>query len=161
VAIVQILAATVTLQFFTAVLWRVLVARGDESVMLRAQVITVLPRVAGGVLLVLWLSSVGAALAALGALALHTALLAHGVRADGTRLGVVSLTWRFLAAAVLAAALLVPLVTAELPLVVLLAAACVLYAVAVLALRALDRHDLELVRRVLPSRAPRSRGALS
>jgi O-antigen/teichoic acid export membrane protein len=161
VPIVQILAATVALQFYVAVLWRVLVARGDETVMLRAQAITVVPRVAGGLLLVLWLSSAGAALAALGALTLHAALLAHGVRADGSRLGVVALTWRFLAAAVLAGLLLLPLLAADLPLVVLLAAAAALYAAGVVLLRALDRDDLELVRRVLPSRPPRSRGALS
>jgi O-antigen/teichoic acid export membrane protein len=158
VPIVQLLAASVSLQFLNAVLWRVLVARGDEGAMLRAQAITIVPRVAGGLVLVWWLSSIGAAIAAVAVLTLHTGLLLRSVKADGTTLRLAGLTWRFLAAAAMAGVVVLPLVS-RLPLIALLAIAGLAYALAVLVLRAVTRDDLVLVRRVVrvgPARSPKA-----
>jgi O-antigen/teichoic acid export membrane protein len=160
VPIVRLLAATVALQFLNAVLWRDLVARDDERAMLRAQMITIVPRVAGGLVLVWWLSSTGAAIAAVSVLALHTALLARSVRAGGSSLGLAGLTWRFATASLLAGIVVLPLV-GHLPLVVLLLCAGLAYAALAITLRAVTREDVALARRIVRLRPSDAPGAVS
>jgi O-antigen/teichoic acid export membrane protein len=160
VIVVQILAGTVALQFLNAVLWRVLVARGDEARMLKAQALTIAPRVVCTVGLTWWLSATGAAISALAATALHAVLLARSLTASGEEIRLLSLTWRC-AAAALGAGLLVWPAVDRLPLAPTVALATVVYLLAATLLRALSREELTLLARVLSFRVHRPRQVLS
>jgi O-antigen/teichoic acid export membrane protein len=99
VPLLQVLACTIPLYSLNGVLWRVLAARGRQNLVLRVQVITTVTRLAGGVLVIAWLTALGAALITTANLLLYNLLLTPYLRRAGLRLAPWRLSWRFALAA--------------------------------------------------------------
>jgi O-antigen/teichoic acid export membrane protein len=149
VLLLRVLAVCVAIYCVHSVLWRVLSARGEQGAVLRVQVVTIVPRLAGAAALIAWLGALGAAIAVPAVLVLHTALLGLAVRRDGTRVPLVRLAWRFgLAAAVMAVA--VALLGESVAVWALVPVAVVVYGLVALAVHAFTAQELALVRRLLP-----------
>jgi O-antigen/teichoic acid export membrane protein len=147
--LLRILAVNVSIYCVHSVLWRVLAARGEQGAVLRVQVVTIAPRLAGGSMLIASLGALGAAVATPAALLLHTALLALSVRRDGTPVRVVRLVWRAaLAAAVMG--LVVALLAQAVDVWALVPVAAVVYGIVSIAVKAFSARELALVRQALP-----------
>jgi O-antigen/teichoic acid export membrane protein len=141
------MAWCVPLGFLYELFWRLLAARDQQHLMLRAQVVMAGVRLAGGYLLISWLTSTGAAINLCAALLLHNLLLAHYARLDGTRLGLCRVGWRLLVAT-LAMAVVVALLLGHSDLWVVIPVAAVLYAAMVLLLKGLSAGDFSVFREI-------------
>ena len=143
--VLQILAAGLVFGSLNSVLWRSLAARGAQGKNVQVQCLTLTVRLVAGAVLASPLAAIGAAIASVGSTLLHGVLLA---RAVGRRGAPVSLTRVSLGFAVAAAAtgVAVWLLDRWLPGLVAAAIGGLLYAALTLALGAVGREDLALVR---------------
>jgi O-antigen/teichoic acid export membrane protein len=141
----RILAVSIPIFSVNAVLWRALVARGEEGAVLRILGINVVVRLSLTVILVASLASLGAAIAALTALAFHTLLLGFFVRRAGLEFRIVRLAGRF-AAAALGMAALTAVAVARIELLFLVPLAAAVYGVLVWLLKAFSAEDVALFR---------------
>ncbi len=145
VTALRIMTWYIPLGFLHEVLWRLLVARNQQHLLVRAQAITIVVRIAMGYVLISWWASFGAALGATLIMLEHNLLLGFFVRRDGTRLGLFRLAWRLSLAALVMGVLATMLVSRSELWVVVLAAA-VSYGTMVFLLKALSSNELALFR---------------
>jgi O-antigen/teichoic acid export membrane protein len=150
VPILQILAWSIPLGFVHSTLWRTLAAGGRQDLVLRAQAITVVVRLGGGVALISLGAAIGAAIVTVVSLFVHNQLLSHHMKQTGTRPQLGRLGWRFATAALAMGALTFAL-SQQLDLWVLIPAAAIIYLAFVILLRAFASEDVEMLRRVLQS----------
>jgi O-antigen/teichoic acid export membrane protein len=94
VVVLRLLAWSIPLACLLAVLWRALVARGQQDLVLRVDMVSTFGRLAAGYWLVSSFSSLGAAMTTLVSLLFHDLLLAAYLRRDGTRVNLFRLGWR-------------------------------------------------------------------
>jgi O-antigen/teichoic acid export membrane protein len=147
----QILAWNLPVSCLNSMLWRILVARDQQKRNVQVQLVTACTRIASGCVLIFMLGALGAAIATLGNLFLHSHLLARFLQRDGIRLEVWRLTWRFAAAAAVMGVMVWVLRShTHLSLVVPVAAG--LYAILLFVLRAFSADELTLVSSLLPAR---------
>jgi O-antigen/teichoic acid export membrane protein len=147
VPVLRVMACCIPLAFLFELLWRLLAARDQQYLMLRAQIIIAFLRLTGGYLLITRLASLGAALSASVFLAGHVLLLGLYARRDGTRLRIYHVIWRLsLAATGMAAVTAVFIERWQLWLAALLAG--MLYVAMVFVLKALSPADLAVLRKI-------------
>ena len=144
VPLVRIMAWCIPMAFLYELLWRLLAARDEQHLMLRAQAIMAVVRVVGGYLLIAGLASLGAAIVVAVTLAMHDLLLVYYARRDGTELGIWRQGWR-LSLAALGAGGFAALLLNRSNLWVALLAAAPLYAVLVVLLKGLTPDDFALL----------------
>ena len=154
VLLLRIMSACIPLTFLFEVLWRLLAARDLQNLMLRAQVVSTVARLAGGYVLIGWLGGLGAAISTLSILLLHDLLLAFYVRRDGTELGILRLSGRFSLAA-LGMAVITGIFLNRSPLIFLIPLAVACYGVVTLSLRGLSKEDFEFFRNANPRQNPK------
>jgi O-antigen/teichoic acid export membrane protein len=150
----RILAWNLPLYCLNGLLWRVLVARGEQSSNVRVQVITACTRLASGYALISAFGYLGAALTTIANLLLHNCLLSLYIKSDGTHLHIVLLGWRFGAIALIMGLVMYALI-GQLELWILAPVAAVVYVSLTLLFKAFSREDLDLFWRVIPSRIAR------
>jgi O-antigen/teichoic acid export membrane protein len=109
VAVLRLLVWGIPLACLLAILWRALVARGQQDLVLRADMVSTVGRLAAGYWLISSFASRGAAMATLLSLLSHNLLLTFYLRRDGTRLNLFRLGWRSALAAFGMGALIWPL----------------------------------------------------
>lgn len=143
----QILVWALPIQALMAVLWRVLAARNQQNLDLRARVVSIVVRLGGGYLLIASLASVGAAVGVVASLVFNTFLLVRYVNLEGAGLRFSQLGWRCAAAAagmgVVAWAL-----SRQLQLWAVVPVAVAVYGVLSVVLKVFSSEDLALFRRV-------------
>lgn len=100
IPLVRVLAWSMPLASVSSVLWRLLVARDQQHLVLRAQLGVTLFRLGGGVALIAWSSALGAALTMTVSMLLYNFLLEFYVWRGGTRFEVFREAWRIAVAAV-------------------------------------------------------------
>jgi O-antigen/teichoic acid export membrane protein len=145
------MACWIPLSFLFELFWRLLAARDEQHLMLRAQVIMMFVRLAGGYFLIALLASLGAAINACLFLAGSNLLLATYASRDGTHLQVFRLGWRLLLAALGMGAVAAALLNwVHLWLVAVTAG--IIYIALVVLLRGLSVADFALFRRILQAR---------
>jgi O-antigen/teichoic acid export membrane protein len=157
VVVLRVLSATVVLFCLIGVLWRVLAARGEQALVLKVQIVSLVVRLVAGTLLIAGFAANGAAVANLVGLALFTLLLAVAVRQGGTRLHIIAPSWRFAAAAMAMGVCVASLAEAGVGLWALAAAGAVLYLAGVVVLRALSPDDTAFLGRLVSGVRARSR----
>jgi O-antigen/teichoic acid export membrane protein len=150
----RILAWNLPLYCLNGLLWRVLVARGEQSSNVRVQVITACTRLASGYALISAFGYLGAAVATVANLLLHNTLLSLYIKSDGTSLQTVLLGWRFAAIALITGLLMYALM-GQFELWILAPVAALVYVSMALLFKAFSREDLDLFWRVIPSRVAR------
>jgi O-antigen/teichoic acid export membrane protein len=143
----RLLAWNVPLFSLSSILWRALAARGQQSLVLRVRIITLLTRLGGGYLLISSLGSLGAAITAVTNLLLNTLLLLLYIKQDKTRLNLLHAGWRF-ALAALVMGLLTWALSPHLHLVFLVPMAGVVYGLLVFLLKAFSPDDFALFRQI-------------
>jgi O-antigen/teichoic acid export membrane protein len=148
----RLLALNIPLAALWAVLWRVLVARDQQSVVVRAMMIVTVTELALGYLLIAWLGTLGAAITTPIISLLYALILAFYVKQDGTGLRLVHLSWRFGLAA-LGMGALIWLFGRELELWILVPAGAICYTLLVIVLKAFSADDFMLFRRIWRPRA--------
>jgi O-antigen/teichoic acid export membrane protein len=94
VVALRLLAWSIPLACLLAVLWRALVARGQQDLVLRVDLVSTFGRLAAGYWLISSFASLGAAMTTLVSLLFHNLLLTAYLRRDGTRLNLFRLGWR-------------------------------------------------------------------
>jgi O-antigen/teichoic acid export membrane protein len=144
--VLRILAWCVPMSALHAVLWRVLAARNQQHLMLRAQAVTTVFRFAIAWALIAWSPVIGAALTTVLWMLAHNALLAYYVRRDGMQVGLMQSAWR-VALAAIGMGLAASLALSALPLWVVVPCAGALYAGLLLLLKGVSSEDLALLRR--------------
>jgi O-antigen/teichoic acid export membrane protein len=150
----RIMAVCVPLYSVNAVLWRTLVARGRQDAVLRVLALNVVIRLVAGVLLIVALASLGAAIVTSAILVLYSAMLAGMLHREGIRLRLAHVATRFaIASAVMGG--LVWIMSDRLPVLVLVLIAAVVYAGLVLLVRGFSADDKAIFRSVLRVRAAR------
>jgi O-antigen/teichoic acid export membrane protein len=147
VSVLRVMVFCIPVSYLFELLWRVLAARDEQHLMLRAQVIMACVRLTGGYLLIGWLASFGAALSAATALTGHILLLAWYARQDGTQLHMWRLAWRPSVAALVTGAVAATFIN-RMDLWLVALAAGVFYIVIALSLKALSPDDFALFRRM-------------
>jgi O-antigen/teichoic acid export membrane protein len=143
----RLLAANVLLYCLHEILWRVLAARGQQSTVLRVQVVSIVARLAIGASLIARWGAIGAAIATPISLAFQSALLARSVRHDGTKVTVRGARRYALAASLMAVP--VALLTSRVDLWFLIPIAVAVYLVGVIAMRAVGPADLAVLRQLV------------
>jgi O-antigen/teichoic acid export membrane protein len=147
VGTLQVLAWIIMLNALNAVVWRVLIARDQQGLVLQVRIITLLTRLGGGYLLSSALASLGAAISTLANLLLNTLLLALYARREGTRLHILRLSWRF-ALAALAMGVVTWALSQQMELWALVPSAAAVYTLLVFSLKAFSPDDLALFRKI-------------
>jgi len=156
VAALQVLAWGIPLSALISVFWRVLAARNQQGLDLRARIITIFARMGSGCLLISPLASLGAAMSTTASLLLNALLLARYVNQDGTRLRLLRLGWRCALAAV-GMGVVAWSFSHQLQLWALVPLAAALYVLLVLLLKVFSRDDFALFRKLWqPGTAERS-----
>jgi O-antigen/teichoic acid export membrane protein len=97
----RILAGMPVLIFLSGILWRTLLARNEQKVALRANIISSIVRLATAVFFIYWLGYLGAAIALASAYAFYVLLHFYCVWQCGTPIPFFQITWRFIVAAVI------------------------------------------------------------
>ncbi len=146
--LVPILAWTLPLVAVSAVLWRVLAARGFQGLVFRVQVVTTLVRLGPGCALVALYSAFGAAVVPPLVHLLNLVLLARYVRQHGMAVSVFQPGWRFAVAAAAMGALVYPMRNLV-AFAWVFGTAVVLYGLSVILLRAFAPDDVSLLRGLL------------
>lgn len=141
VPILQMLACGLPFYFLNSVLWRVLVARGQQNLNVRAQMITLPSRLASGALLIVLFGAFGAAIATISNILFHNRLLSVYIQRAGTHLRVFQLVWRFALVAFLMGAV-VFLYYDVLSLGLLVPLAIIVYLSLILCVRAFSPEEL-------------------
>jgi len=151
IAVFRVISWHTILSFVNGVLWRVLLARDEQHLALRVQVISGTVRMVLALVLGLWLGSLGAALALMGGYIVYTVLHTWYLRKGGSQLRLAALGWRFgVAAAVMGA--FTYMLAGRLHLFVLVVSAGLVYGILVLLLGGLSRDDLVLFRQIWNTR---------
>ena len=99
VNVLRVLSLNLTLYSLSEVFWRVLSARGDQSQVLRVQVLTTATRLLSGCVLIGIMGAIGAAIVTVTNIALYLVLTGRAIERDGTCIGLGALAWRPLIAA--------------------------------------------------------------
>jgi len=146
VAVLRVLAWSIPLSALISVFWRVLAARNQQGLDLRARMITIFARIGSGCLLISPFASLGAAMTATASLLLNTLLLARYVKLDGTKLHLLRLGWRC-ALAALGMGVVAWSVRHQLPLWALVPLAAAIYVLQVLLFKVFSRDDIALFRK--------------
>jgi O-antigen/teichoic acid export membrane protein len=147
ILVFRVIAWHTMLAFVNNVLWRVLLARDEQHLALRVQVIGGLTRIGLSLALVPWLGSLGAAWALMGGYGLYTVLHVYYIQRGGTYIPFLRLGWRFaLASTVMGAFILI--IGQQLNLILLVLLAGLIYAIMVFLLRAFSQEDWALFRQV-------------
>lgn len=144
----QIMVWTIPLSFISSVLWRLLAARGEQHLVLRAQVVTAIVRLAGGYALIASFAAMGAALSTTLSLTAQNLLLEVYVRRNGTRLQMFRRNWRLFASVLIMGAG-TAIFSNRLHIWSLIPLAAVLYVSAALLLKACTAEDVALFRQAL------------
>lgn len=143
--LLRILAVNLSFYALSSVFWRSLAARDRQDVVFRVQLLMVLTRVGGGVLLIALWAQTGAAISAAASSLLMLLLLARATRRTGVATPSPLDGWRFaLAAGIMAGAVAAALQVLSLWPVV--GIGLVAYGVALVALRALTAEDMSRLR---------------
>lgn len=145
----RLLAMDIPLQALSAVLWRVLVARGQEKIVLRALALNTIAELVGGYALISGWQSLGAAIISPTIFLTYVISLAVYAKKSGSDLRITSPSWRFAIAAFAMGAFIVPFAH-DLPLWTLVAIGCVLYITVATLIRAFSANDLAFIRKTLP-----------
>jgi len=148
IRVLRILAWFLPLVFCNMVLWRVLVVRGEQHVVLRIQFITEIIQVLLAVWLIPSLGCYGAALALLGGNLAYTLFHIYFIQRNNIPLPLVLLSWRFALASIVMGIFtwfFIPM----LQLFFLVPIAAVLYLAMLWMLRAFSSDDLALLKHVL------------
>jgi O-antigen/teichoic acid export membrane protein len=146
IPLVRIMALCIPLAFLFELLWRLLAARDQQGLMLRAQVFMAAVRLSGGYVLIAWLASVGAAASTVLMMLLHNSLLVFYARRQEPRFGILRHAGRLLLAAIAMGVLAAALVGRSQLWVVVLAAA-VFYAGLIVLLRVVSLDDFGPLRK--------------
>jgi O-antigen/teichoic acid export membrane protein len=154
VPVLRILAWNLPLYCMNGMLWRVLVARGEQSSNVRVQSITACTRLASGYILISSFAHLGAACASMANLLLHNCLLSLYIKSDGTRLHTIVVAWRF-AIIALMTGFMVHALMERIELWILAPVAALVYISLAVLFKAFSPEDLDLFRRVIPSRLAR------
>jgi O-antigen/teichoic acid export membrane protein len=157
VILLRILAVSVPLVCIWAVLWRVLAARGEQGVTLRALVLTTGVRIAGGYILIMWFEAIGAAIILVVSFVLYSLALGIGVHRDGSRVRIIRPAWRFAVAAA-SMGLVVAIADEHVDLWLLVGIACVAYAAFAAIFRAISPREWTYLRALLSSTGHALRG---
>lgn len=136
----RLLAVSIPLQALSAVLWRVLVARGQQSLVLRALAANTLAELVGGYFLISAWASLGASIISPFIFVSYVVVLALYARRDGAKLRITALGWRFAVASLAMGALILPL-TRHLTLWSLVPLAATAYLGLAFVLRAFSPND--------------------
>jgi O-antigen/teichoic acid export membrane protein len=147
VAPLRIMASCIPLVSLSAVLWRLLAARDQQHSVFHIQLVTTVARLAAGYAVIAWFAALGAAIVTSVMVLVNNLLLEIYVRRDGTRLGVLRLTWR-LSVAALGMGALTALFVNRCPLWLVVAVSMTIYIVFVVLLKAQSPDDLILFRRI-------------
>ena len=145
--LLRILAWTLPLAFFHSVLWRVLIARGQQYAVLWVRIITLSARLGCGYFLITSLASLGAAITVPASLLLNALLLSFYIKRDGTKINFVHFSWRFALAATFMG-VVTWAVRNQLSLWTLVPLGGVIYGSLVFGLRAISADDFALFRQV-------------
>jgi O-antigen/teichoic acid export membrane protein len=156
-AVLRVLGVNVVFFSLIAVFWRSLVARGRQGVNVSLQVVSVTLRLGSGVLLIPPFAAMGAAASSGLSSLVHVVLLVRAAARSGAPEAVLRLGWRFATAAG-AAGLGMWFLGAWLPLPAALVGGCVLYAVLVVAVRAVGPEDWHMLRNAWPASRMSRRG---
>jgi O-antigen/teichoic acid export membrane protein len=155
VVLVKIIAIGIPLTAVWTVLWRVLSARGEQTLVLTVQAATVAARLALGFTLIPLFGGVGAAVTLPAAYLVHASLLAYCVRRRGANVRVLEAGWRFgLATAGMSAAMWITIQLTDVWFA--LGIALVAYVLLLVPLRGFTREEYLALRRALFFR-PRTR----
>jgi O-antigen/teichoic acid export membrane protein len=146
VPLVRIMAVGIPLTFLFELLWRLLAARDQQNLMLRAQVVMTAGRLAGGYALIGWLASLGAAVSTIAMMLAHNLLLGFYARSKGARFGIFRHAWR-LSVAALAMGTFAALLVNKSQLWVVVVAAVVVYCGLIVLLGAFTPNELGELRR--------------
>ncbi len=147
VSALRIMAWCVPLSSLTSVLWRLLAARNQQHLLLRAQVLTTVARLSAGYGFILWLGVAGAALSTALAMLVQNLFMEFYVRRDGTRLGVIRLSWRVSMAA-LVMGVMAGMVVNRLSLWIVVLVAMTLYAGLMVLLKAVSIDEFVSMRKI-------------
>jgi O-antigen/teichoic acid export membrane protein len=131
--VLRLLAVYIPLAFMFELLWRLLVARGQQNLNLRVQAVTIVARLGGGCALIYSLGFLGAAIITPASLLLHNSLLLLHIRRYGARIPFFRAGWRF-AVATLCMALVTWVVIPHWQLWLTVSAATATYAITLLLL---------------------------
>lgn len=142
VILLRILSITVTAVAIWAVLWRVLAAAGRQASVLRAQVITIVLRIAVGAALIVAFSAVGAAISTSASLVVFASLLAIEIRREQVAIRILSLVWKHVLAAGAMGAVVAAAAAANVPLWTIVPVAGVVYAAGLIVLGVFALRDL-------------------
>ena len=146
VLLLQILMWSLPIQAMTAVLWRVLAARNQQSLDLRARAISIIIRLGSGYLLISSLASLGAPISVLAGLLVNGLLLVRYVNGEGDRLQFSRLGWRCTLAAT-GMGVVTWILACKLQLWAIIPLAVAVYAALVVVLRVFSPEDLALFRK--------------
>jgi O-antigen/teichoic acid export membrane protein len=147
IRVLQILAWLIPLNALMSVFWRVLAARNQQRLDLRARTYTIVFRLGVGCLLILVLASLGAAIVASASLLLNTLLLMRYVKQDGSKLHIFHLGWRSGLAAIGMGAAIWTL-SGSLQFWFLIPLAAAIYVALVFLLRIFSTDDLAIFRQI-------------
>jgi O-antigen/teichoic acid export membrane protein len=147
VSALRIMAWCIPFSSLTSVLWRLLAARNQQNLLLRAQVLTTIARLSAGYGLILWLGVAGAALSTALTMLVQNLFMEFYVRRDGTRLGVIRLSWRVSMAA-LVMGVMAAMVVNRFPLWIVVLVAMTLYAALMVLLKAVSIDEFISMRKI-------------
>ena len=141
----RILAFDLPFAALYAVLWRVLVARQEQGIVLRAMIIVTLTELVAGYVLISRWASLGAAVNTPFISIFYVCLLALSLRSSGIQLFFLKFGWRF-AIAALGMGILISAIGRGLELWVLVPVGVVTYSVLVVLFRAFSPEDIAMFR---------------
>ncbi len=144
----KLMAWSIPLSSISAVLWRLLAAKGDQRLVLYTQAVTTVGRLAGGYALISLFASVGAAISNSLSLLAYNLLLGFFARRNGTRIKVLRLSWRLIAAAAVMGIVTASVVNRlQLWTVIIIAAG--LYTIAVFLMKPWSAEDSAMFRQIV------------
>ena len=105
----RLLAVNIPLQAISAVLWRVLVARGQQGFVLRALAVNTLAELVGGYFLISRWASLGASIMSPVSFVTYVVSMVVFAKKTGVKIRITALGWRFAVASLAMGALMLPL----------------------------------------------------
>lgn len=144
-ALLRLLALNIPLATLFAVLWRILVARNRQDLVLRAMILVTSTELVVGYILISAWASLGAAIITPSISLLYVFLLILYLKQDGTQIRLWRLSWRLGLAALGTGVLILPL-SQQIQLWLLVPMAGVLYVILTILLKAFSADDIALLR---------------
>lgn len=154
ILVFRIMAWHTILAFSNNVLWRILLARGEQHLAVLVQTASGIIRVILSFVLGNRFGAEGAAWALIGGYTVYTLMHIHYVNRGGAQLSFRKLGGRFALASVIMGAITIAL-TPFLSLFLLIPLAAFIYLAMVILLRAFSEEDMALFRQLLPKPAPK------